>query len=621
MEALCRNGRIKRLLKNVIESVKILMYCLKLSWNASGVYTMLRMFCSIVPPLMGIMGSFLSKYLLDLLADKLGTGKVPEVFFLLIGGICTIKILQNLSDKVEQYIQIIHNEIMNEKLAMMLMQRSCSADMEYFDNAEYYDKLQASARDSYSIAQILWNAMSFVGACFSFVGVFVVLWAAKPIYALLLTLTAIPHGMIATRYTKTLYNLSMEQINAERKKSYIQGITLEKRYAQDIRLFHIGKLLREKYYNIWKEVFTKRKQVLRKKTVVTIVFSCLPGIITVVVGMDIGLRIFAGTASIGDYSLYMGMMEQLLSAFFIMTYSLTNVHDNKLRITNFKSVLASKNKVLDSGMREVAQVDEIVLDQVSFTYPGTKKCVLNNVSLRFRKTEKTVLVGVNGSGKTTIIKLLLRLYEPDSGRILVNGVDIKEYRLESLRRNFSVYFQEMGNYCMSLYENVIIGDAEREDEQAVYKALEQSCCGDILDKAIYGLNTNLMRMFDKDGLELSGGQYQKIALARCLYRRSTVLVLDEPSSNLDPKAEHDIFEQIRQLSDNKLTIFTSHRLSNVSLADRIIVLEHGRVVEEGTQKELLEKNQRYAELYRYQSEKFNISESKKGSENDTDSID
>jgi ABC-type multidrug transport system, ATPase and permease components len=200
-------------------------------------------------------------------------------------------------------------------------------------------------------------------------------------------------------------------------------------------------------------------------------------------------------------------------------------------------------------------------------------------------------------------------------------VDIKEYRLESLRRNFSVYFQEMGNYCMSLYENVIIGDAEREDEQAVYKALEQSCCGDILDKAIYGLNTNLMRMFDKDGLELSGGQYQKIALARCLYRRSTVLVLDEPSSNLDPKAEHDIFEQIRQLSDNKLTIFTSHRLSNVSLADRIIVLEHGRVVEEGTQKELLEKNQRYAELYRYQSEKFNISESKKGSENDTDSID
>ena len=214
---------------------------------------------------------------------------------------------------------------------------------------------------------------------------------------------------------------------------------------------------------------------------------------------------------------------------------------------------------------------------------------MNNVSLRFRKTEKTVLVGVNGSGKTTIIKLLLRLYEPDSGRILVNGVDIKEYRLESLRRNFSVYFQEMGNYCMSLYENVIIGDAEREDEQAVYKALEQSCCGDILDKAIYGLNTNLMRMFDKDGLELSGGQYQKIALARCLYRRSTVLVLDEPSSNLDPKAEHDIFEQIRQLSDNKLTIFTSHRLSNVSLADRIIVLEHGCVVEEGTQKELLEK--------------------------------
>lgn len=597
MEIKQGKGRIR-------DYLQTLLYCICLSWEASGCYTVIRVICEIVPPILGIANSFLVKYLLDLFAGELQFTAAQRVFFLLAGGILAIKIFQNISEKLQQYIQTVQNDILSERLAMMLMQCSIGADLEYFDNTEYYDKLQAAARDQTAITQVLWDAMSFLGAFLSFSGIFVVLWMERPLYSVLLLCAAVPYGIASTKYTKSLYELSMEQINAERKKAYIQGISLDKRYAQDIRLFHIGDLLKQKYHCLWQEVHAKRKNVIRKKTVSTVFFACLPELVCAGIGVDIGLHILRGNASVGDYSLYTGLTAQFLTAFFVMSFSFTNIYDNKLRIMNLKKVFEIKNRVIDDGTKKLNSVDEIIFEHVSFSYPGTERYALEDVSFCLKKKEKTVFVGLNGSGKSTVIKLLLRMYEPDSGHIRINGTDIKEYCIQSLRKNFSVYFQEMGNYCMSLYENVAIGDAERQDEEAAMKALKQSCCDDILEKAGKGLDTSLTRVFDQDGLELSGGQFQKIALSRALYRRHTVLILDEPSSNLDPKAEHDIFEELKKAAEDKITIFTSHRLSNVTLADRIIVLEKGKVIEEGTQSELLKMNQRYAELFRYQSEKF-----------------
>jgi ABC-type multidrug transport system fused ATPase/permease subunit len=197
------------------------------------------------------------------------------------------------------------------------------------------------------------------------------------------------------------------------------------------------------------------------------------------------------------------------------------------------------------------------------------------------------------------------MYDPDYGVIKINGTDIREYSLSSLRSNFSVYFQEMQNYSFSLRENFTIADETRPDsDDAITTSLKDSCCEDIAKRAGRGLETGLSRFFDPDGLELSGGQHQKLALARTFFRRHTALILDEPSSNLDPKAEHEIFKSLRNITNGKLTLFTSHRLSNVFLADRIIVLEEGRIVEDGTQCELIKNNKRYAELFHYQQEKY-----------------
>jgi ABC-type multidrug transport system fused ATPase/permease subunit len=197
------------------------------------------------------------------------------------------------------------------------------------------------------------------------------------------------------------------------------------------------------------------------------------------------------------------------------------------------------------------------------------------------------------------------MYDPDSGVIKINDIDIRQYSLNSLRKNYSVYFQEMLNYSFSIRDNLTIADETNPDiEGSISKAIEDSCFQDVLYNAPRGLETDVTRFFESDGLELSGGQNQKLALARAFFRRHTAIILDEPSSNLDPKAENDIFNSLKHITDGRLTIFTSHRLSNVFLADRIIVMETGRILEEGTQEQLIRNNKRFAELFQYQQKKY-----------------
>ena len=583
----------------------MITWCLSFSWKSAKLYTMVRIVVEILTPVLTIVAVFIGRCIINILAGQYGASDSRQVLIFLLFGLLAVAIVRRSVNKLLEYCQTMHEDVMEAKISLMILDSAIYADLEYFDNPQYHDKLISAHRDSFAIKHIVWNTISGVSSIISFMTAFVMLSQASWLYGVILLIAAIPSSIVGVRYTKLLYRLGIDQINERRRMEYCKSVATQKLYAQEIRLFQSGNMIKSRYKRIWQNLFTIRRGVIRKRTILVGALECLPEIALGVIVVDVALKVFGGLATVGDYSLYAGLVTQLFSSISILMYSLMNIYDNKMQLENFNSIKSFENHVLETGTKPLDSVETIEFKNVSFYYPGTKELVLKNINFCLRKDEKVALVGLNGSGKTTLIKLLLRLYDPNNGIIRINGVDIREYNLSSLRSNFSVYFQDAQNYCFSLRENFTIADDEYEDaDQRINQALLAADSDDILKKSANGLDTSLTRYFDDDGIELSGGQNQKIAIARTLFRKHSAIVLDEPSSNLDPKAEHVIFESLKKLTEGKMTIFTSHRLSNVFLANRIIVLDKGCIVEDGTQRVLLNNRKQYAELFKYQQDKY-----------------
>lgn len=580
-------------------------YCLKLSWRASKYYTVVRLAGKILLPVSTILTSFLLKYILDLISGAFIPDNKVAVLVLLVAGTAALALISQTAQKLTSYAEGLHNDILDKQISLSLMEKALSADLELFDNPKHYDKLNSVQRDSSATTFILWNALDFLSAGISFLGAFTVLCSSSPLYGLLMVAAAFPSAIAGQKYTKILYCLGLAQMNEERQKSYLNAIATNQAYAQDIRLFNLGGMLKKRYSRIWNQVYQAKKKKIKKRAIWTTVLEFLPEGVIVFVTLDISLKALSGASSVGDYSLYTGLLSQLLASILTLTATAMQIYENMLKIDNVKSFDEIPHRVADTGEIALKNVGTVEFRDVSFSYPGTERRVLSHVDFTVGEKERVALVGVNGAGKSTLIKLLLRFYDVSSGQILINGINIKAYTLDSLRRSFSCYFQNTPNYGFTLRENILIADQGREErEEELRKAILESDGADLLKKLPQGLDTYLTRMFDEHGAELSGGQNQKIALARTFYRNCSALILDEPSSNLDPEAEHRLFEALERLCEGKTTLFTSHRLSNIALADRIVVLENGGVVEAGTREELLGTPGRFSQLYAYQAEKF-----------------
>lgn len=596
-----RSGGFRRFMSAVI-------YCIRLSWETSPLYSLIRAFAYAANALLPFVTLYASKYLLDLLAAA-GYTEQPfadAVFLLLaLSGVGVFRLALN---RLIQYAQNVHNELMANRIQIGLMTKSMSVDMEFFDSPDYMDAMQATVVDSSALTNIVWNIFSGVSSVVSLISAFIMIGAENWLYSIVLTIAAIPSALMSRRYTKALYGWRLEHTKEDRRMGYIQSLAGHRVFAGDVRLFDLKDYLIERYQNIWKLLITGRKRMMKRQLAAALLTAILPEICVFVVLIYITRGIFAGSNTVGDYTLYSGLLGTLTGSLTYAIDAIAGIYEDKLKVDTVKQFEARENCVPDNGKRTLKGDIAIEFRFVSFRYPNTQRYVLKDLSFRIGPKEKICLVGTNGAGKSTIIKLLLRFYDVTEGQILINGYDIREYTLQSLRRGFSTFFQQYDKYAFSLRDNIRISDLEAEDEndKRTIKTIESVGAQELLKKAPKGLDTWLSRMFDAEGVEPSGGEAQKIALARAVYRDCSMIIFDEPSASLDPVSEMNLFENMQEIFMEKTALFTSHRLSIVHLADRIFLLEGGRITEQGSHRELMALGGQYARLYSLQAEKYRV---------------
>ena len=542
-----------------------------------------------------------------------GSSAMLLVIFFFIHNILT-KIVSSLSGAVIR----ISGEKVTKHVRVEIMRKASEIDMASFDMPEFYEKLENANREAgmrpVSVLSSTLSIISRIIALVSYIAVLAVapnMWWMAPI----MLVVSIPSAIINFAYRRKNF-LYMRHRSVERRKmNYYSSLSVNKDIVKEIRMFDLSEHFIGRYNAEFDKYYKGMRSLIIKENVLHGVVIITSAVINCALFAMIMVTVFEGKIMIGDYSLYTGALTSIGTYVAALISVSASVYEGTLFIDNLMSFLDEKPTVVTSTDTPAKLVrgagHTIEFRHVSFCYPGSNKKVIDDVNLTFSPGETVVLVGLNGAGKTTLIKLLTRLYDPTEGQILFDGKDLKEYDVKEYYSLFGIIFQDFGKYAVSVADNIRFGDIFAEaDEERIRKAAQMANVDGYINTLPNEYQTLLMKYFDPNGTELSIGQWQKLSVARAFYSDSDIVILDEPTASLDAIAEQEIFNQFDKLRDGKMTVFVSHRLSSATVASKIVVLENGKVVEEGNHQELMSKKGKYFELFSTQAKRY-IEESDK----------
>lgn len=496
---------------------------------------------------------------------------------------------------------------LGQRVNEMILDKALTLDLVHFEDSEFYDKLTRARREAssrplslvnrtFGLAQNLIALASYAALLISF----------SPWAMLILLLAGLPAFIAEAKFSGDAFTLFRWRSPETRMQLYLETVLAREDSAKEVRLFGLGPLLLERYRSIFHKLYKADRALTLRRDSWGLGLGLIGTLTLYAAYAWIAFTTVMGRITLGQMTMYFMVFRQGQSAVSAILSSVGGMYEDNLYLSTLYEYLETPTRLPSGTATKGTEVtDGIRFEHVTFTYPGANTPALHDINLHIRPGESLALVGQNGSGKTTLIKLLTRLYAPDSGRILLDGVDLVEWDETTLRRRIGVIFQDFARYQMRVGENIGAGDVSHfEDATRWREASEKGMAAEFIESLPAGYDTQLGKWFN-DGRELSGGQWQKIALARAFMRTGAdILVLDEPTAAMDAEAEATIFEHFRALSKNRIVILISHRFSTVRMADQIIVIQDGRIIEHGNHAQLVGQQGHYAHLFALQAKGY-----------------
>lgn len=583
-----------------------------LVWQAHPLSALGMVGCTLVGALLPVAQAWVGKLIVDGVVAAINQGLEPQAGLRLVAPYLVAEfiffVLQEANVQARTYAEHILHAQINLQINTQIIRKALQLDLSYFENPEFYDKLENARREAdWRSLQIVNSGFYLIQNLITLLSFSVLLFRFNPLLGLLLFIATIPAFIVQNRYSELSFRVLSWRAPETRMLNYLKYLLTNSDAVKEVKLFGLGEPLLGRHNEIFAKALAEDQRIARSRSLASLGWGLVAtgsyyGAYAWIVWRAIGKAI-----TLGDMILYLNIFRSTQGMFEAILSGVNRLYESGLFMSNLFSFLELQPQMVQTDQALPAPQPfrrGIEFRNVSFRYPGQAQWALHNVNLTIHPGEKVALVGLNGAGKTTLIKLLTRLYDPTEGEILLDGVDLRTYDLQSLRQRIGVIFQDFVRFYMSAAENIGFGQIEAlTDRPRIVGAAQKSGADPLIAGLPEGYETTLGRWFNK-GRELSGGEWQKIALGRAFMRECELLVLDEPTAALDAENELRVFQQFRELIADKSAVLISHRFSTVRMADRIFVIENGTISEQGSHVELLARGGSYARLFTLQADSY-----------------
>jgi ATP-binding cassette subfamily B protein len=574
-------------------------------WNASRSLALLSLLLRFASAFCPVATLWVSKLIIDLVVGALRQRGVqsPKIW-LLLGVECALAVGSVVLTRAVSLVDSLLGDLFTNEVNVRLMRHASKLDLLFFEDPEFYDKLERARRQAAARLGML-AGLAAMGqqliTLFSLLSAVTVLY---PWLCPLLILAGVPVFLGETRFALLNYSMLYRNTPARRELDYLRYLAASSESAKEVRLYGLGDYLMARARLLFERFYTENKGLALQRATYGTLLTTLPLAAYYSAYALTIARTLASRLSVGGLTLAIGALARARNIIDNLVSGLAALSEQALFVDDLFEFLETQPR-MSSCAAQLMPPRPILrgfeFQHVSFRYPGALDDAISGVCFAFYPGERVALVGENGAGKTTLIKLLTRLYDPTEGRILLDGVDLREYAIEELRREIGVIFQDYVRYDMSVSENIGFGNICRLDDSACIRSSARKSRAEPIIESLPNTYQQMLGRRFEGGIDLSVGQWQKIALARAYMRDAQVLILDEPTASLDARAEYEAYRQFAQLSADKMAMLISHRFSTVRIADRVLVLESGHLVEQGTHSELVSIHGKYAELFELQA--------------------